>query len=34
MSNITHTEIRMYRMGTGDCFVLKFFGRSARVPKC
>lgn len=25
MSNITHTEVRMYRMGTGDCFVLKFF---------
>jgi hypothetical protein len=25
MDKITHTEIRMYRMGTGDCFVLKFF---------
>jgi hypothetical protein len=25
MSKITHTEIRMYRMGTGDCFILKFF---------
>jgi|ERR1051325_557104 hypothetical protein len=25
MSKITHTEIRMYRMGTGDCFALKFF---------
>jgi hypothetical protein len=29
MSNITHTEIRMYRMGTGDCFVLKFFADAA-----
>lgn len=25
MSNITHIEVRMYRMGTGDCFALKFF---------
>jgi hypothetical protein len=25
MSKITHTEVRMYRMGTGDCFALKFF---------
>ena len=25
MPKITHTEIRMYRMGTGDCFILKFF---------
>lgn len=25
MSKITKTEIRMYRMGTGDCFALKFF---------
>jgi len=25
MAKITHTEIRMYRMGTGDCFVLKFY---------
>jgi hypothetical protein len=25
MSKITKTEIRMYRMGTGDCFILKFF---------
>jgi len=25
MSDITSTEIRMYRMGTGDCFILKFF---------
>ena len=22
---ITHAEVRMYRMGTGDCFALKFF---------
>lgn len=22
---ITHAEVRMYRMGTGDCFILKFF---------
>jgi hypothetical protein len=22
---ITHCDVRMYRMGTGDCFVLKFF---------
>jgi hypothetical protein len=22
---ITHSEVRMYRMGTGDCFVIKFF---------
>ncbi len=29
MSNITHTEIRMYRMGTGDCFALKFFADTA-----
>jgi hypothetical protein len=29
MSNITHTEIRMYRMGTGDCFALKFFAGAA-----
>ena len=25
MSKITNVEIRMYRMGTGDCFALKFF---------
>lgn len=25
MKQITHSEIRMYRMGTGDCFVIKFF---------
>lgn len=25
MSAITHTEVRMYRMGTGDCFALQFF---------
>lgn len=25
MSKITSTTVRMYRMGTGDCFVLKFF---------
>src|SRR5437868_2440909 len=24
MSKITHAEIRMYRMGTGDCFAIKF----------
>lgn len=24
MATITHTEVRMYRMGTGDCFALKF----------
>ena len=24
-SKITHIQIRMYRMGTGDCFALKFF---------
>lgn len=22
---ITHAEVRMYRMGTGDCFIIKFF---------
>ena len=22
---ITHADVRMYRMGTGDCFILKFF---------
>ena len=25
MSKITNVEIRMYRMGTGDCFAIKFF---------
>ncbi|WP_420318993.1 hypothetical protein [Ekhidna sp.] len=25
MAKPTHTDIRMYRTGTGDCFVLKFF---------
>lgn len=24
-ATITHAQVRMYRMGTGDCFVLKFF---------
>lgn len=25
MAQVTHAEVRMYRMGTGDCFALKFF---------
>lgn len=25
MNNITEIDVRMYRMGTGDCFVLNFF---------
>ncbi len=25
MKKITHAEIRMYRLGTGDCFAVKFF---------
>jgi hypothetical protein len=25
MAKITHAEIRMYRMGTGDCFIIKLF---------
>lgn len=25
MSKITHAEVRMYKMGTGDCFAIKFF---------
>lgn len=25
MNKVTHIEIRMYRMGTGDCFALKFY---------
>jgi len=25
MSNITSAHVQMYRMGTGDCFILKFF---------
>jgi hypothetical protein len=25
MPKVTHAEVRMYRMGTGDCFALKFF---------
>jgi hypothetical protein len=25
MSKITHAEVRMYRIGTGDCFVVKLF---------
>lgn len=25
MSKITHVDIRMYKMGTGDCFTLKFY---------
>ena len=25
MAKVTHAEVRMYRMGTGDCFALKFF---------
>ena len=25
MSKITHAEVRMYRLGTGDCFAIKFF---------
>jgi hypothetical protein len=24
-NKITHAEVRMYRMGTGDCFAIKFF---------
>ncbi len=24
-ATITHAQVRMYRMGTGDCFVIKFF---------
>lgn len=29
MNPITHTEVRMYRMGTGDCFAMKFFAGEA-----
>ena len=25
---ITHAEVRMYRMGTGDCFIIKFFANT------
>ncbi|GGH36667.1 hypothetical protein GCM10007423_29100 [Dyadobacter endophyticus] len=25
MDKITHAEVRMYRMGTGDCFIIKMF---------
>lgn len=28
MSKITHSEIRMYKMGTGDCFAIKIFSGS------
>lgn len=31
MKNITHVDIRMYRTGTGDCFILKFFSESSDV---
>ena len=24
-NNVTHAEVRMYKFGTGDCFVIKFF---------
>lgn len=24
-TNVSHTEIRMFRLGTGDCFVIKFY---------
>lgn len=33
MSAITHVEVRMYRMGTGDCFALKFFSGAQPVFK-
>ena len=32
MSNVTHVEIRMYRLGTGDCFALKFFSKNKEKP--
>jgi len=32
MSKVTHVEIRMYRLGTGDCFALKFFSGSKKDP--
>ena len=28
-TNITHADVRMYRLGTGDCFVIKFFAGEA-----
>lgn len=31
MSKITSTKVRMYRMGTGDCFVLKFFSEEEEI---
>lgn len=31
MERITHVDIRMYKIGTGDCFVLKFFSTDQRV---
>ena len=33
MPKITHTEIRMYKMGTGDCFTIKFFAGKTTVFK-
>ncbi len=33
MQKITHVDIRMYRAGTGDCFVLKFFAKASPVFK-
>jgi hypothetical protein len=33
MSKITHVEVRMYRMGTGDCFVLQFHKADNKVFK-
>jgi beta-lactamase superfamily II metal-dependent hydrolase len=33
MAKVTHAEVRMYRMGTGDCFALKFFAGQQPVFK-
>jgi hypothetical protein len=31
MEKVTHAEVRMYRMGTGDCFALRFFAGETTV---
>lgn len=33
MSKITHAEVRMYRLGTGDCFAIKLFADAETIFK-
>ncbi|MBO9202412.1 MULTISPECIES: MBL fold metallo-hydrolase [Niastella] len=34
MQKISHAEVRMYRLGTGDCFAIKFFSKEKEEPVC